>query len=204
MTVRFDALAKSNPANESPTQGGHTTEILRMFYTLPVDRVNQRRYLIAQTDSISATKAIEFERVLTAKCNRKKSTSGSSADGGSFEILRVPRSREVGQSWVSTMFTTALACIRIIAMMTALPDMIVCNGPGTCIPVILAAFLLRVFGIKHIKVIFVESYARVRNLSLSGVLAYPFVDRFIVQWEHLAKPIPYPWMPQIECLGRLL
>ncbi|KAI8805245.1 oligosaccharide biosynthesis protein Alg14-like protein [Cladochytrium replicatum] len=188
--------------------GGHTTEMLRMLHTLPIRRFQNRRYLIAQTDSISATKAIEFERAVTEKELPKQSKKSRSPpagnNSGSFEILRVPRSREVGQSWVSTVITTVLAFFRIMAMMTALPDMIICNGPGTCIPVIYAAFLLRVFGIKHIKVIFVETYARVRKLSLSGILAYPFVDRFLVQWEYLASPTTYPWMPQIEYLGRLV
>jgi beta-1,4-N-acetylglucosaminyltransferase len=35
--------------------------------------------------------------------------------------------------------------------------------------------------------VYVESFARVKTLSLSGKLLYPFVDRFIVQWPGLKE-----------------
>ena len=62
---------------------------------------------------------------------------------------------------------------------------IVCNGPGTCIPPCLLIYILRIFCIKHIPIIFVESLARVHKLSLSGKILYPIADRFIVQWPYL-------------------
>ncbi|KAG5456241.1 MAG: UDP-N-acetylglucosamine transferase subunit ALG14 [Olpidium bornovanus] len=44
-----------------------------------------------------------------------------------------------------------------------------------------------VLGIRKIHIIYVESLARVRSLSLSGKILYPWADRFIVQWEPLAQ-----------------
>ncbi|PGH27533.1 hypothetical protein AJ80_00774 [Polytolypa hystricis UAMH7299] len=38
---------------------------------------------------------------------------------------------------------------------------------------------------KYLRIIFVESWARVTTLSLSGKLVLPLVDRFLVQWDTL-------------------
>jgi hypothetical protein len=56
------------------------------------------------------------------------------------------------------------------------PDVILCNGPGTCIPLCAAAFALRMLspvfprwaGGSAPAVVYVESIARVASLSLSG------------------------------------
>ena len=45
-------------------------------------------------------------------------------------------------------------------------------------------------GIKWIKLIYVESFARVTTLSLSGKLLYTFVDRFLIQWPYLKEKYP--------------
>lgn len=66
------------------------------------------------------------------------------------------------------------------------PDLIICNGPGTCVPICYSAWLLRILRIKSVKIIFVESFCRVKSLSLSGKLLYPIVDKFIVQWIGLS------------------
>ena len=41
-----------------------------------------------------------------------------------------------------------------------------------------------------VKVAFVESFARVQRLSLTGRLLYPVADVFLVQWPALAKQYP--------------
>ena len=43
---------------------------------------------------------------------------------------------------------------------------------------------------RKIPVIYVESYTRIKNLSLTGKLLYPFSDLFIVQWKELAELYP--------------
>jgi beta-1,4-N-acetylglucosaminyltransferase len=60
--------------------------------------------------------------------------------------------------------------------------------------VILAATLLKLLAIapaRKMKIIYVESWARVRTLSLSGkiLLKLGICDKFLVQWESLAKSI---------------
>ena len=60
--------------------------------------------------------------------------------------------------------------------------------------VILASVVLKFFGfapVHKMKIIYVESWARVKTLSLSGkyLLRMRVCDRFIVQWEELANKI---------------
>ena len=40
------------------------------------------------------------------------------------------------------------------------------------------------------KVVYVESFARVNNASLTGKLVYPFADLFLVQWEPMVEVYP--------------
>jgi len=40
----------------------------------------------------------------------------------------------------------------------------------------------------YTRIIYVESFARVKSLSLSGKLLRPFVDKFVVQWPEAAGP----------------
>jgi len=56
----------------------------------------------------------------------------------------IPRSREVGQSWLTSNFTTlrALAPAAVI-LLCRRPRLLLVNGPGTCIPVCGAAFVFR-------------------------------------------------------------
>ncbi|XP_075689285.1 UDP-N-acetylglucosamine transferase subunit ALG14 isoform X2 [Rhinoderma darwinii] len=68
--------------------------------------------------------------------------------------------------------------------------MILCNGPGTCIPVCFSALLLGILGIKKIIIVYVESLCRVESLSLSGKILYCVADYFIVQWPLLKDKYP--------------
>lgn len=98
----------------------------------------------------------------------------------------IKRSREVKQSWLSTVFTSLLSTVQCFFLVLRIrPRLIICNGPGTCVPVCYCAFLLKVVGMADTKIIFVESFCRVEKLSLTGRLLYPIADRFIVQWPQL-------------------
>lgn len=64
------------------------------------------------------------------------------------------------------------------------PDFIITTGA-------LIAFPFCFFAkIRRIKIIYIESFARVNNQSLTGKLVYPFADLFLVQWEPLLKFYP--------------
>ena len=62
--------------------------------------------------------------------------------------------------------------------------MILYNGPGTCLPLCVIAFLFKVVGIRWSSTFYVESIARVRRLCLSGLLLYKLrmADQFFGQW----------------------
>ena len=107
--------------------------------------------------------------------------------------LAVRRAREVGQSFGSSVPSTlhALwACVQLL--WTAVPELVLVNGPGTCVPV---AVLARLFGSR---VIFAESWCRVSTLSLTGCIMYWVAHRFVVHWPELVDRYP-----RAEYLGRI-
>lgn len=160
--------------------GGHTAEMLSLIKNLDRRYFSPVHFVIADTDQTSLSKVMKFVETKEINAN-------------TINIHRIIRSREVGQSWLSTIGTTLLASIQSFMLILRIkPNLILSNGPGTCIPICLAGFTLRVLRIKDTTLIFVESFCRVNTLSLSGKLLYPFVDRFVVQWEELAQLTSYP------------
>jgi len=59
------------------------------------------------------------------------------------------------------------------------PDLIVSTGAGVGVAFLVLGSML------GIKTVYIESLARIHELSLSGRLVYPFVDQFLVQWPEL-------------------
>ena len=172
--------------------GGHTAEmvhILRSFLsdekkTKKRDFSNlfpKREYIFAVSDKTSVAKIERFER---------EEVQGA----GEYENHFVPRAREVGQSYFTSVFTTLLAFWHSWRVYRKTkPDAILTNGPGTCVPVILACFLGKVFGYNSAcKVMYVESVARTRRMSLSGRLCYGLrlADVVFVMWPELKEKYP--------------
>ncbi|XP_074655248.1 UDP-N-acetylglucosamine transferase subunit ALG14-like [Tubulanus polymorphus] len=163
--------------------GGHSTEILRLLSGIDTTRYKPRVYVVANTDRMSDGKITNFEK-----------------NGEHFEIVRIPRSREVKQSWSTTVWSTLVACLYCLPLtFYKSPDLILCNGPGTCIPLCLAGFLLTVLGVKKVAIVFVESICRVETLSLSGKILHYFADELIVQWPQLQ--LRYP---QTRYIGKIV
>jgi UDP-N-acetylglucosamine:LPS N-acetylglucosamine transferase len=73
------------------------------------------------------------------------------------------------------------------------PDMIISTGAGVAVPFIFIGRLLQC------KTIYIESLTRVKEISLTGKIIYPFVDHFLVQWEELSKRYQ-----RAEFVGRVL
>lgn len=106
------------------------------------------------------------------------------------------------------------------------PDLILTNGPATAVSVVLAAKLLRIgnycyevilsvahkqssspggrFSQRKLRTVFVESWARVTTLSLSGKLLLPVVDRFLVQWPALAGKQAWRGWGRAEYVGTIV
>ena len=72
------------------------------------------------------------------------------------------------------------------------PDLIIANGPATATILIFTSYILRFLSMPgtsgKMRSIYVESWARVQRLSLSGKLLSLFgmCERIVVQWEELA------------------
>lgn len=64
------------------------------------------------------------------------------------------------------------------------PDFIISTGALMSYPFCLIGKLRR------IKIVFIESFARVDSPSLTGKIVYPLADLFIVQWEELLQFYP--------------
>uniref|UniRef100_A0A7N0UHZ3 UDP-N-acetylglucosamine transferase subunit ALG14 n=1 Tax=Kalanchoe fedtschenkoi TaxID=63787 RepID=A0A7N0UHZ3_KALFE len=157
------------------------------------DRFSPRFYIAAATDNMSLQKA------------RKLEEEGDQALGGATrtmaEFMQIYRSREVGQSYITSVGTTFVATAHALWLMVKIrPQVILCNGPGTCIPLCAIAFIFKVFGIRWSTVFYVESIARVKKLSLSGLLLYKLrmADHIFVQWPHLKTK--YPRAHYVGCL----
>ncbi|XP_078574877.1 UDP-N-acetylglucosamine transferase subunit ALG14-like isoform X2 [Branchiostoma floridae x Branchiostoma japonicum] len=67
---------------------------------------------------------------------------------------------------------------------------ILCNGPGTCIPPCAAGLLMTYLGLKKVSLVYVESICRVETLSLSARLLYYLADHLLVQWPQLQQKFP--------------
>ena len=108
--------------------GGHTTEMLKMIGKLDPVRYRPFHFVLAASDTTSKGK------IEAVKLSYSESTVWHT----------IPRSREVKQSWFTTIGTTAWSfCHSFLLVSKLKPDIILCNGPGTCVPVCLSAFLLR-------------------------------------------------------------
>ncbi|GAA5957646.1 hypothetical protein JCM21900_000779 [Sporobolomyces salmonicolor] len=162
--------------------GGHTAEMMRVVGHLDWKRFSSRIWIISSGDGLSGAKALALEKQI-----------GS----GSFRILRIPRARRVHQSYVTSPFTTLYSlayCLWHISLAPLLAggrarrsfaDLVLLNGPGSCVPIAASAFLPRLVYLPSPALIYVESLARTRRLSLSAKLVRSLVDRFFVQWETL-------------------
>ncbi len=69
-------------------------------------------------------------------------------------------------------------------MLREKPDLVITTGALISVPFCVVAKLFRK------KVVYIESFARVYNKSLTGKLLYPFADLFLVQWESLLDLYP--------------
>ena len=170
----FKLTSKNNPST-IPTMiilgsGGHTCEMLKLASALDNEKYTPRTFVVAGSDSFSQQKAAEFDP--------------------KAQVVIVPRSREVGQSWLTTVITTIHASVASFnVLLTHKPRLVLCNGPGTCVPICAVAWLnSRVLRVSSaVKIVFVESVCRVTTMSLSGRILMWFADAVLVQWPELAE-----------------
>ena len=147
--------------------GGHTTEMLRLVSALSDEKYTPKKFMLAETDSSSIHKLKD--------------------NNYDQNIIFIPRSREVRQSWITTIFSTIKAtiyCCRILHEYR--PTLLLCNGPGTCVPPCLVAWLYNKTTTHKTTIVFVESICRIKSFSLTGKILQYFADSCLVQWPELA------------------
>ena len=165
--------------------GGHTAEMLRLLGGMNLHSYTPRVYVVAEGDKMSVDKVEKFESTTS------RSTQG--LESAAMSIRKVPRARQVMQSYITSIFSTLVAVVYSLPIVwSAYPDLVLCNGPGTCIPVCFWAYTMKFFGLVDSKIIYVESVCRVEHLSLSGLLLYYLcmADGVFVQWPQLKKKYP--------------
>ncbi|TVY82454.1 UDP-N-acetylglucosamine transferase subunit alg14 [Lachnellula suecica] len=208
-----------NPALEHPRttpahmvvvlgSGGHTAEMKSLMRGIDPRKYKRRTYIISSGDDFSSSKAFEIEKTLQARFSEGTPTISEGEEDpkvGSWEIKVVPRARKIHQPLYTTIFSSAwclIGCFRVLIEAARestvapgeYPDIIITNGPATAVIVVLASMVLKYCGVAPVwkmNSVYVESWARIKTLSLSGkvLLNLGFCDQFIVQWEILAQAI---------------
>lgn len=163
--------------------GGHTAEMLALLEGLDSSKYSPVHYVMATSDKTSLPR-LQKDHV-ERDCGLLKAQVDQ-------HYHTIPRSREVGQSWISTVFTTLRSMISSVYLVVweVQPDLVLVNGPGTCVPIVLGALVLKLLYKRSVKIVFIESFCRVQSLSMTGKILYLIADRFIVQWPTLCKRYP--------------
>uniref|UniRef100_A0AC35UGJ8 Asparagine-linked glycosylation protein 14 n=1 Tax=Rhabditophanes sp. KR3021 TaxID=114890 RepID=A0AC35UGJ8_9BILA len=159
--------------------GGHTAELICALRSIKSKYYKMRYYVIAETDKLSENKVIELEKELFGY--------------GKYQIYKTPRSREVGQSFISSIWTTLKAfAFAFKIIFETCPQIIFTNGPGTSFPIAFTGFFFDFICYNDCRIFYMESFARVKSLSLTGKILYysRITDVFIVQWKELVSNYP--------------
>lgn len=189
--------------------GGHTAEMMSLMRNVDPRKYKHRTYIVSSGDGFSTSKAFDIEKRI--QTNHGESPSKVTNAGefnavtGIWDVKLVPRARKIHQPLYTTPFSALwclLSCFQTLYEIARdsrvtdgqFPDAIITNGPATAVIFILAATILKFLAVAPLwtmKVIYVESWARVKTLSLSGkiLLKAGICERFIVQWESLALAI---------------
>ena len=183
--------------------GGHTTEMLETVKRKFNGQGNQhRRYVFNTGDDDSHRRLIATEVLIRQAFPEDRR--------GTIDSFSLPRARRVHQSLLTAPLTCLLTAIHAINALTCepvsrpltrygrqfkYPHVIVTNGPATGFIVCLVAHLLKLFYLvpqNRLKMVYVESWARARSLSLTGRLFWwtGIADMFCVQHEELARRTP--------------
>lgn len=153
---------------------------------------SHRTWVVSSRDALSAARAKEFEEEQISAQEERK--------GGGYGVYRietVPRAREIHQPLYTAPFSClrcAWECVRVLRGKEGrygYPDVVLCNGPATATIVVLTGVVMRFLGFGQregkMRTVYVESWARVKKASLSGMLLARVVERFVVQWPQMEE-----------------
>ena len=195
MSSRLGDTVQPNARKHICDAGGHTAEMFRVMNELDRLKFAPRVYVVATTDKLGAIKSQQHEERwagLEAATLRKDVEA---------RVHYIARSREVGQSWVTSAVSTAWATFfAVYIVLKERPGLLLVNGPGTCLPLCVIAHAARCLQVLNTRIVFVESIARTKLLSLTGKIIYVcrMSDLFLVQWPSLGQQFC-----RSKCLGRV-
>ncbi|CAD7930062.1 unnamed protein product [Amoebophrya sp. A25] len=194
--------------------GGHSSELLQLiegwdmydFVFIAADsdpychKILERNgfKIDERTGSRSAAPAHHVENQKGSR-TRESGSTGSATGARKCSLFLIQRSRHVGEGWVSSLVHTLQACAQCVNLVRRErlirdADLLLVNGPGVCVPVVFGMLLSELLGWRgttfasHARLVFVESFARVRSISMTGRILQPWVDRFVVQWRATESP----------------
>lgn len=163
--------------------GGHTHEMLMLIQSIIIDDrlffspiINKITFIISKNDKLSKEK-------LNLKLGIWKYQAKNN-EQIEYDCYEIQRSRQVQQSYFTSILTTLIAFYHSYKIIyKEKPSLLLCNGPGVCIPVILVTKLFS----PQTKIVFIESFCRTKTLSLTGKIIYyaNLANYFIVQWPKL-------------------
>ncbi|KAJ4144352.1 hypothetical protein LMH87_003238 [Akanthomyces muscarius] len=171
--------------------GGHTKEMLMMMDdgTCDFGRRFHRRYLVSSGDTMSAHALRDYEASLAALC------AARGTDPGTHDAVRVARARRVHQSLLTTPLSALRSLFDIVPVLRRpgrrYPSLVFSNGPATGFFVALAIHVLKMLYVVpegSMRFVYVESWARVSTLSVTGKLFHytGLADFFAVQHAQVA------------------
>lgn len=105
-------------------------------------------------------------------------------------MLKIARTNNVHQSKLTSIFTTLyalLAATKLIIIELLATTHMIANGPGICVPFFCIFWLLNKLKITKVELIFVESWCRVKSMSLTGKIVRYFTSRYITHWDTSLK-----------------
>lgn len=156
-----------------------------------------RRYLISSGDSMSRNHLEEFEQNLQTLCEKKGDSPGT------YDTAVVTRARKVHQPLWSTPSSALQSMRGILGVLLSppanavgrklqYPRIVVSNGPATGFIVAVAVFCLKMIYLipeDRCFFVYIESWARISTLSLTGKLLYftNIADAFAVQHKQVAE-----------------
>ena len=155
--------------------GGHTWEMINILSRLKWEQYLPI-YIIGYSDLYSLNDITFFEKKFDRAYFSERITRPKENHHHSFSII---------------VFIRTIYCFfksfNIICKHR--PDYVLSNGPSICVPIILCGWLLKKIGYINTKLVYIESAARVNNLSISGNIVKYFVDDIFGFWTKLSDSL---------------
>lgn len=106
-----------------------------------------------------------------------KEDARSLLEGEKMYPCYYPTNRSLKALFINTILAFKILC-------KEKPDLIISSGAAVSVPFFYLGKLFRA------KLIYIEVFDRIDRPTLSGMIVYPIVDKFIVEWEEMKRVYP--------------